>query len=327
MGLERNGLAAQTRFDDLVGSLDAIVWEADGDDYRMTFVSPRSFDITGYPPDLWLTEPEFWETRLHPDDRARAIAETDAAIKAMRSIALEYRLKVASGEYRWFSDVIRVIPKRDGSGHRLVGVMIDISGQKRLEAELAYRASHDPLTGLLNREQLDIELARVHQLDEPWALLFLDLDDFKAVNDGLGHSVGDEVLRVVAQRLRHSARDGDLVARFGGDEFAVLAAARTPDLATALGARLREQVRAPIVSGPHSLAIGASVGVAFVERARSPETALRKADAAMYWAKQTDCGVAEYEHWMHEHALRRLGTVAPPSGPRRADGTMALDGA
>jgi diguanylate cyclase (GGDEF)-like protein/PAS domain S-box-containing protein len=311
-------LAAQTRFDDLVGSLDAIVWEADGDDYHMTFVSPRSLDIAGYPPDMWMTEPEFWETRLHPDDRTRAIADVEAAIGGMRSVALEYRLRVASGQYRWFSDMIRVIPKRDGSGHRLVGVMIDISSQKRLEAELAYRASHDPLTGLLNREQLDIELARVHQLDEPWALLFLDLDDFKAVNDGLGHPVGDEVLRVVAQRLRHSARAGDIVARFGGDEFAILADAPTEEVASALARRLRERVSAPIASGAQSLSVGASVGIAFVEPARSPETVLRKADAAMYWAKQTDQGIAAYEHWMHEEALRRLGAVSPPSPAPRA---------
>ena len=136
------------------------MWEADGDDYRMTFVSPRTLDIAGYPPETWLTEPEFWERHLHPDDRERAMAVTDAAIKALNSIRLEYRFRIANGEYRWFSDVIRVIRKADGSGHRLVGVMIDITDQKRIEETLAYRASHDTLTGLLNREQLDIELER-----------------------------------------------------------------------------------------------------------------------------------------------------------------------
>jgi len=310
--------AAQTRFDDLVGSLNAIVWEADGDDYRMTFVSPRSAEITGYPPELWMGEPQFWENRLHPDDRERTLRDTDGAIRDMRSISLEYRFRIGDGGYRWFSDVIRVIPKPDGTGHRLVGVMIDISEQKRLESELAYRASHDPLTGLLNRDQLDAELARVHALDEPWALLFLDLDDFKAVNDGLGHSVGDEVLRVVAERIRHSARTGDLVARFGGDEFAILAHAFPAAAATALATRLREQIRAPIASGEHTLSVGASVGVAYLERAGSPEAVLRQADAAMYWAKQTDAGIAVYEHWMHEDALRRLDEMLKRAGPRGA---------
>src|SRR5262245_19930234 len=179
-------IESQRRFDDLVSSLDAIVWEADGDDYRMTFLSPRAAEITGYSIDDWLHEPSFWERHLHPEDCERAISVTDAAIKALNSVRIEYRFRIASGEYRWFSDVIRVIRKPDGSGHRLVGVMIDITEQKRIEEALAYRAAHDTLTGLLNREQLDIELARVHQRPEPWALLFLDLDGFKDVNDALG---------------------------------------------------------------------------------------------------------------------------------------------
>ena len=307
----RDAMPAQDRFDDLVGSLNAIVWEADGDDYRMSVVSPRSFEITGYTAEQWMSEPEFWERRLHPDDRPGAIAITDAAIREMRSFSIEYRFRVADGSYAWFSDVIRVVPKRDGSGHRLVGVMIDISTQKRLETELAHRASHDPLTGLLNREQLDIELQRIHRLDEPWALLFLDLDDFKAVNDGLGHSVGDDVLRVVAKRIRHAARSRDLVARFGGDEFAILATASPPEAAMALAQRLRGRLRTPILTGPHILTVGASVGVAFIDRADTPETVLRRADAAMYWAKQQPTGVAVYEEWMHEDALRRLRAMAP----------------
>jgi diguanylate cyclase (GGDEF)-like protein len=257
-----------------------------------------------------MTEPA-WESRLHPDDRARAIAETDAAIGAMRNVSLEYRFRVRSGDYRWFSDVIRVLPKRGGSGHRLVGVMIDISCQKRLEEELAFRASHDPLTGLLNRDQLDSELARVRVLDEPWALLFLDLDDFKDVNDGLGHELGDEVLRVVARRLRHSARAEDVIARFGGDEFAVLAAAPERETAEALAARLREQIRLPIAAGEHILSVDASVGIALVDPRTPIGTVMRMADAAMYWAKQVDGHVAAYEEWMQKHALRRLEAMAP----------------
>jgi diguanylate cyclase (GGDEF)-like protein/PAS domain S-box-containing protein len=309
---------AEARFDDLVGSLNAIVWEADGDDYHMTFVSPRSVEITGYSPDQWMTQPAFWESRLHPDDRERAIAETEAAIGAMRNVSLEYRFKVRSGDFRWFSDVIRVVPKRDGSGHRLVGVMIDISSQKRLEEELAFRASHDPLTGLLNREQLDSELARVRVLDEPWALLFLDLDGFKDVNDGLGHAVGDEVLRVVARRIRHSAREGDVVARFGGDEFAVLAAAPDRETAEALATRLREQIRLPVAAGDHILSIDASVGIALVDPRAPIGTVMRKADAAMYWAKKVDGHVAAFEEWMQEQALRRLDARSSGRGPRGA---------
>ena len=219
----------------------------------MTYVSPRSKDIAGYAPGEWLTQPAFWEDHLHPDDRQRAITETDAAINALKSIRVEYRFRVATGEYRWFSDVIRVIRKADGAGHRLVGVMIDITDQKRTEEALAYRAAHDTLTGLLNREQLDADLARVHDRPEPWALLFLDLNGFKDINDGLGHSVGDEVLRIIAKRLSGATRPGDTVARFGGDEFCVLACVAEEDTAVTIAHRLREAVRGTRpCGGPHA---------------------------------------------------------------------------
>jgi diguanylate cyclase (GGDEF)-like protein/PAS domain S-box-containing protein len=305
----------QSRFDDLVGSLDAIVWEADGDDYRMTFVSPRSLDITGYPPEVWLTEPEFWERHLHPDDRERAVAVTDEAIKALNSIRIEYRFRIASGEYRWFSDVIRVIRKADGSGHRLVGVMIDITDQKRIEETLAYRATHDTLTALLNREQLDIELERVHQLREPWALLFLDLNGFKDVNDGLGHSIGDEVLRIVAKRLSAATRPGDIVARFGGDEFCVLAPVAEQDTAVTIAQRLREAIHGAATVGGHTLRLTVTVGIAYVASIGSPETLLRQADAAMYSAKHLEAGVAVYEPWMRKAALLRLNDTVEEGRP------------
>lgn len=297
---------SQGRFDDLVSSLDAIVWEADGDDYKMTYVSPRSKDVAGYAPEDWLTQAEFWENHLHPDDRERAITETDAAISALKSIRAEYRFRVASGQYRWFSDVIRVIRKADGSGHRLVGVMIDITDQKRTEEALAYRAAHDTLTGLLNREQLDVELARVHERPEPWALLFLDLDGFKDVNDGLGHSIGDEVLRIIAKRLKRAIRPGDIVARFGGDEFGVLACVPEQDTAVTIAHRLREAVEAPTTVGGHTLRLSITVGIAYVGPDGTPETLLRQADAAMYSAKSLGSGVAVYEPWMRKAALLRL---------------------
>jgi diguanylate cyclase (GGDEF)-like protein/PAS domain S-box-containing protein len=305
----------QTRFDDLVTSLDAIVWEADGDDYRMTFVSPRSRDITGYPEDLWLNEPAFWERHLHPDDRARAIAVTDAAIKALNSVRIEYRFQIAGGEYRWFSDVIRVIRKADGSGHRLVGVMIDITDQKRTEEQLAYRATHDTLTGLLNREQLDIELERVHRLPDPWALLFLDLNGFKDVNDALGHSVGDEVLRIVAQRLTKATRPDDILARFGGDEFCVLVPVLEQDTAVTIARRLRDAVHGATTVGGHKLRLTVTVGIAYVAPDGSPETLLRQADTAMYSAKGLDAGVAVYEPWMRKAALLRLSDSSEEGQP------------
>jgi diguanylate cyclase (GGDEF)-like protein/PAS domain S-box-containing protein len=299
-------IVGKSRFDDLVASLDAIIWEADGDDYRMTYVSPRSMDIAGYAPDDWRDQPEFWERHLHPDDRERAITVTDAAIRGLNSTRIEYRFQVATGEYRWFSDVIRVIRKPDGSGHRLVGVMIDITDQKRVEEALAYRATHDTLTDLLNREQLDLELERIHQLPGQWALLFLDLNGFKDVNDGLGHSIGDDVLRIVAKRLAGATRPDDILARFGGDEFCVVASVHDREAAVSIAQRLREAVQGPTHIGGHTLRLSVAIGIAHVEPGGSPDSLLREADAAMYSAKSLESGVAVYQPWMRKAALRRL---------------------
>ncbi|HET7727125.1 MAG TPA: sensor domain-containing diguanylate cyclase [Candidatus Limnocylindrales bacterium] len=305
------------RFDDLVRTLNAVVWEADGDDYRMTFVSPRCADLTGYSPDEWAAEPAFWERNLHPEDRDRAIAATDAAIQEMRTVSLEYRFRTASGAYRWFSDVIAVVPKRDGTGHRLVGVMIDVTDRKRLEEELAFRASHDPLTGLLNREQLDVELARTQYRDGR-ALLFFDLDAFKDINDGMGHRVGDELLRIVASRLRAGVRDGDIVARFGGDEFAVIVHAASEGEARRLAIRLTKRISAPADLDGRVVAIRASAGIAMAGRGITAEDLLRQADIAMYEAKLHPDHVAVFHPEMRRNALRRLARHASAGEPLEA---------
>lgn len=305
------------RFDDLVRMLNAVVWEADGDDYRMTFVSPRSADLTGFSPEAWMSEPAFWERHLHPEDRERAVAATDAAIQEMRTVSLEYRFRTAAGAYRWFSDVIAVVPKVDGTGHRLVGVMIDVTDRKELEEELAFRASHDPLTGLLNREQLDVELART-QYREGRALLFVDLDAFKDINDGMGHRAGDELLRLVGTRLRAGVRENDIVARFGGDEFAVIVHAATEAEAHRLALRLTRRVSAPAEVDGRVVTLGSSVGIAMAGRGITAEDLLRQADIAMYEAKQRADHVAVFHPDMRRSALRRLARHASTEEPLEA---------
>jgi len=308
------------RFDDLVRTLNAVVWEADGDDYQMTFVSPRSADLTGFSPDEWAAEPEFWERHLHPDDRDRAIAATDAAIEEMRTVSLEYRFRTASGAYRWFSDVIAVVPKHDGTGHRLVGVMIDVTDRKLLEEELAFRASHDPLTGLVNREQLDVELART-QYREGRALLFFDLDAFKDINDGMGHRAGDELLRIVAARLRAGVRQGDVVARFGGDEFAVIVHAASEAEARRVALRLTKRIAAPADIDGRTVSLQASTGIAMAGRGITADDLLRQADIAMYEAKLRPEHVAVFDPDMRRSVLRRLARHAARGEPPEAAGS------
>ncbi len=174
----------------------------------------------------------------------------------------------------------------------------DISERRRGEEQLAYLAYHDPLTGLPNRvlveEQLDFALARARRADTVVALLFIDLDDFKAVNDRLGHAAGDQLLAAVATRLRGVLRDTDVLARQGGDEFLVLIADLEHEpvhAAEAVGAKLHEALSEPFVVAGAELRIAASIGVSvYPDDAADTEALLRHADAAMYRAKRAGSG-------------------------------------
>jgi len=172
--------------------------------------------------------------------------------------------------------------------HGLVGTSIDISDRRRLEDELAFQALHDPLTGLPNRRRF-VERAE-HALGSrstTTAIAFLDLDDFKELNDRVGHGAGDRALQVVAQRLEMVLRVEDVVARIGGDEFvAALVGVEDADEALAVAGRLLDAVRQPIVVEGQRVQLSGSVGVAVSHPGMGAEVLLRNADAAMYQAKE-----------------------------------------
>lgn len=217
---------SEARFRDLVQGLDAVVWEADGVAYRTTFVSDRARDILGYEPDDYLRDPRFWENHVHPDDLEQAVAASDAAIRELRPVVLEYRFRAADGRYVWINDRVTVRTDQTGSTRRLTGVMIDVSERKRLEGELARQAFEDVLTGLPNRalfmDRLGHALSGYRRRRREAAVLFVDVDGLKLINDTLGHDAGDDVLREVGRRLKASARWADKVARLDGDEFTIL---------------------------------------------------------------------------------------------------------
>lgn len=179
------------------------------------------------------------------------------------------------------------------AGDETILVVRDVTEQRRLEAVLVHEANHDSLTGLGNRrlflERLDeaLRAARWEQAGTSVpAVLFVDLDGFKVLNDSLGHEIGDQVLAVLAGRLATAVRPGDVVCRLGGDEFAVLAQRVSgADLAVALAERIGEALCRPVRFGDDELVITASIGVVLGERSSTPGSMLRDADAAMYRAK------------------------------------------
>ena len=242
-----------------------------------------------------------WLDRVHPDDAARLRAELEAVLAGTSPrLESEHRLRHADGTWRWV--LVRALALREGHARpsRLAGSMTDISARKRAEDELRRAAMHDALTGLVNRayflESLERAVARVQRRpDKTIALLFLDLDRFKQINDSLGHLAGDRLLASIARRLQGCIRPGDVLARLGGDEFAVLLDDLTDATdATRIAERMQEALHTPLRNEMSEVVVTASIGIAFGGTdLEGHEELLRDADLAMYRAKAS--GKARYE--------------------------------
>ena len=224
---------------------------------------------------------------VHPDDRpymlhhfGQLLAERDAVVR------LQCRIRPANGEYRWFE----FTASNQMHNPALAGVVInarDVSDTRAFQERLAHDAAHDPLTGLPNRRRMQDVLDASLQ-DAAVAVLFVDLDGFKPVNDAHGHEAGDELLRQVAHRLISCVREDDVLARVGGDEFVVLMpGVHDPADTEAMSARIRAAVESPFVIEGHEVRIGASVGVHLAPLSCDPDEALRAADHAMYTIKKS----------------------------------------
>jgi diguanylate cyclase (GGDEF)-like protein/PAS domain S-box-containing protein len=281
---------------------------------RLAYMSPQISGILGYRPDEFVDDPELWPSRIHPDDRAAAIAAYDEHWLTGEPLRAEYRMLARDGSEVWVRDEAFAMPDgAQGGGRVSQGLVVDTTDRKRLESKLIHDALHDPLTGLANRvllrDHLERALARQERTPGRVALLFVDLDDFKRVNDAFGHAVGDEILRRVAERLVSVVRAEDVVARQSGDEFAVLLGqTRDDDEVTSLAERILAELRRPILLGGRSIIVGGSIGIAVAdEPAMAAEDLLVRADAAMYAAKAAGKGtLAVYDPRMAVRTLTEL---------------------
>ncbi|HET7041486.1 MAG TPA: diguanylate cyclase, partial [Gemmatimonadales bacterium] len=266
---------------------DRVTWTAEL--YRIFGLSPEEFTptIAGY------------LEHIHPDDRAQAGSIFAATYQGGATFRGEQRIVRPDGTIRMVQS--RGLVTRDAAGNplRVVGTCHDVTERKALEARLAHQATHDPLTGLPNRalfnDRLNQSLARARRDGHPCAVLLLDLDRFKEVNDSLGHATGDRLLVAVAERLRRALREADTLARLGGDEFAILLEG-VDDLSEALrvAARLQEALVDPVELDGRTLFAAASMGVALRASVEDgPEELLRYADVALYRAKGAGGGCAE----------------------------------
>ncbi|MBV9879282.1 MAG: EAL domain-containing protein, partial [Gemmatirosa sp.] len=253
---------------------------------------------------------------LSPPEDAAVTRGPVSELRAGRrdSVTVEKRFLRSDGETVWCSLTISRL-NADGDAATMVGLMYDVTARKELETRLSHQAYHDPLTGLANRvrlrDRIDGAMAN-GRVPEGLAVVYVDLDDFKKVNDSLGHAAGDALLRTVAERLLNATRGSDTVARLGGDEFAILLEnVRTDEDVCTVAERVVRAMRAPITVEGKEVFIGASVGMARggtgTDAPTSADALLRNADVAMYRAKGNGKGRhAMYEPGMREAALERL---------------------
>jgi diguanylate cyclase (GGDEF)-like protein/PAS domain S-box-containing protein len=304
----------EARFRSLVQhSSDVIlIIQTDG---TIRFVSPSATQVFGYDPATMLRQTV--SELLHPDDRERAATFFRDAAKAPGVTGpVELRFRQPDGSWL-HAEILATNLLRDASVKGIVLNTRDVSERKRLEEQLTHQAFHDPLTGLANRalfrDRVSHALALAQRRGHPITVLFLDLDDFKMVNDSLGHAEGDRLLIAAAERFLSCARSTDTVARLGGDEFAILieGAEGREGLLERLTAAM---VHSFSLSG-NQVRVTASIGVAAAVGGESADDLLRNADVAMYEAKRHGKGrSATYESRMYADIRERLDLEAALRG-------------
>lgn len=270
------------------------------------------FTMLGYEPGEISPNLEACRELLHPDDVARVTKDFEAHLRGETArFEAEYRMRTRAGEWRWVLGRGCVV-ERDGSGEalRAAGTHLDITVRKREQEQARHLSLHDVLTDLPNQrllqDRLFVALNSARRSREVVAVVFVDLDNFKSINDGHGHGVGDVVLQVAAKRLRVAMRGHDTVARVGGDEFVlVLTRCESRVAVEQTVDRLLDELAQPITIGSTSVRLEASAGIAlFPQHATDAQSLLRCADIAMYAAKRKGKGCcATYDAFAMLHQV------------------------
>lgn len=287
-------------------------WEWDPVSKRLT-VGARLLEILGYS-ENFLPDTNAWLELVHPDDRAHYNRTVADHLKARTPFFYcEYRVRASNGDYSWIASRGIAVRDRHGVAYQMAGSVTDITERKQHEDEMRFLVEHDRLTGLANRFMLAERLSQAIAGGRGCALLFIDLDRFKDINDSLGHRLGDHLLQEVATRLSTVTHDEDTLVRQGGDEFIVLIPGLVdPAAAEARAQQFLDQLNAPFVTDGNHLHVGASIGLSiYPDDAEDAEQLLRNADTAMYVAKGLGGGrVCRHTPLMKERVLQRASIEA-----------------
>jgi len=273
----------------LVANLPDVVWVAD-EAGQPVFVSSNCEGLSGYTQDE-VCRPGFWRDRIHPEDQPRVDAAYCAVLEKGQPYDTQYRFLRKDGQWIWLQSRAVSVHERDGRRYR-DGLLSDITERKRMEQKLAHQATHDLLTGLPNRavfeDRFRQALARARRQGGMAALLYLDLDRFKRINDTLGHSAGDTLIQMAAGRLAGCLRESETLSRSSGDRFLlVLSDVGAPQDAVRVAERILETLSRPFSVKGNEVFLGASIGIALYPRDGVDLAGLqRAADSALYAAKR-----------------------------------------
>jgi diguanylate cyclase (GGDEF)-like protein/PAS domain S-box-containing protein len=304
---------SEERLTRTLSSLQEVVWSAFLNPFELVYLNSSVEAIYGLSPQDLINRPQLWLDRLEEHDRPlmqRCISQPVTC----GPFELEYRVLNTNGETHWVHCTAKIQFDESKQQFRVDGILQDTSARKLIEQKLLYAAQHDSLTNLANRsffiERLSQRLESYReQEDSQFALLFIDLDRFKNINDSLGHGIGDELLIQVAKVLLEAVRSDDLVARLGGDEFTILLDHIGEEKeALIISDRIQKNLQKPINVGTHSLTITASIGIVIGSHLyHSADNILRDADIAMYQAKGLGKACHQLFHQeMYEQTMHKL---------------------